>query len=271
MPPSRCAAPTNPRRTKRIRTGIRLAAALLPLLAAGCASLAGGPPGDPLEPFNRKMFGFNDGLQRHLMQPTARGYRAALPEPARDGVRNFMRNLRTPVILANDLLQLELRRAGDTLGRFVVNSTMGVGGVYDVGERFGMDWHDEDFGQTLAVWGMPQGPYLVLPFLGSMSPRAGVGMAADSYLSPWSLWLDRITRFALSAVDTVDSYSRVMDPLEELRETSVDFYGAVRSLYLQRREEEIRNGRDDQPGSDELDYGLELDHALGDSFLGDGP
>ena len=241
---------------------------LLPALASGCASQAGSPEGDRFERFNRAMFGFNDGLGRHVLRPVATGYRRVVPEPAREGVHNFFNNLETPVILANDLLQGELRRAGETLGRFLVNSTLGVGGLYDMGKRFGMEFHDEDFGQTLAVWGAPQGPYLVLPFLGPTTVRAGVGKAADSYFSPWSLWLDRIARLCLSAVDTIDSYARVMDDLEELRESSLDYYAAVRSLYLQHRAEEIRNGRDPDrfragAGATGIDYGVDLDYGVG--------
>lgn len=209
------------------------------------------------------MFRFNDGLERHLIHPVASFYRDAVPEAARDGLRNFVRNLDSPVVLGNDILQGEMRRAGQTLGRLVVNSTLGVAGFYDLGDRFGMPFHDEDFGQTLAVWGFPQGPYLVLPLLGPTSPRAGIGIVADSYLSPWNLWLDpvvRIVRGSLEAADTIDAYSRVMDGMEETRKGSVDFYGTVRSLYLQKRQEEIRNGHAPEgSGHEEIDYGIELE------------
>jgi phospholipid-binding lipoprotein MlaA len=265
MPPPRGDRILARRCARQAGSGARLVAVGLALCTLGCASLASGPADDRLEPFNRAVFRFNDGLERHLIRPVARGYRAAVPEAARDGLRNLVRNLDSPVVLGNDILQGELRRAGQTLGRLVVNTVLGVGGIYEMGDRFGMPFHDEDFGQTLAVWGFPQGPYLVLPLLGPTSPRAGIGIVADSYLSPWNLWLDpvvRIVRGSLEAADTIDAYSRVMDGMEETRETSVDFYGTVRSLYLQKREEEIHNGRAPEgSGHEEIDYGLELEPA----------
>jgi phospholipid-binding lipoprotein MlaA len=240
------------------RPTLALAAACL-LLCTGCASLAGGPPGDPLEPLNRRIFGFNEQVQARLVAPVSRTWLRFTSEAARDGVHHFMRNLGSPVTLVNDLLQGELRRAGVTFARFLVNSTLGVGGVYEMGEAFGLEHHDEDFGQTLAVWGVPPGPYLVLPLLGSSSPRAGAGMAVDSWLSPWGFVIEQPVRIGLAALDAIDSYARVMDRLDGLRETSVDYYATIRSLYLQDTEQEVRNGRDaeaEEPTG--IDYDVDL-------------
>ena len=240
------------------RLSLALAATCL-ALGTGCASLAGGPPGDPLEPMNRKVFGFNEQVQTRLLAPVSRAWLRVTSEAARDGIHHLMRNLGSPVTLVNDLLQGELRRAGGTFARFLVNTTLGVGGIYEMGESFGLEHHEEDFGQTLAVWGVPPGPYLVLPLLGSSSPRAGVGTFVDSYFSPWGLLIDQPVRIGLSAVDAIDSYARVMDRLDGLRETSVDYYAAIRSLYLQDREQEIRNGRgEDVPEAMGIDYDVDL-------------
>jgi phospholipid-binding lipoprotein MlaA len=238
------------------RPTFALAAACL-ALGTGCASLSGGPPGDPLEPMNRKVFGFNEQVQTRLVAPVSRAWLRLTSEATRDGVHHFMRNLGSPVTLVNDLLQGELRRAGTTFARFLVNTTLGVGGVYEMGEAFGLEHHEEDFGQTLAVWGVPPGPYLVLPMLGSSSPREGAGMFVDTWLSPWGLVLEQPVRIGLSAVDAIDSYARVMDRLEGLRETSVDYYATIRSLYLQDREQEIRND-EEAPEPTGIDYDVDL-------------
>ncbi len=132
---------------------------------------------DPLEPLNRAIFSFNLTLDKAILRPIATVYNAALPDPVRDGVRNFLNNLRTPIILANDVLRGEIGRAGDTVGRFLLNSTLGVGGLFDIASELGFDFHNEDFGQTLAVWGIGEGPYLMLPIFGPSNPRDAVGLA----------------------------------------------------------------------------------------------
>ncbi len=226
------------------------------LLAAGCAT----PPpaddpealaefrqtNDPLEPFNRTMYDVNEAIDRAVLAPVARGYRYAVPEPVRQGVRNLLGNLRTPVILANDMLQGEPVRAGDTLGRFLVNSTLGLGGIFDpAATLLGVPGHTEDFGQTFARWGVGEGPYLFLPVLGPSNPRdltgSGVGIVADPLF-----WLGQgavvdalgYARTGASAVDTRES---LLDPLEALERGSLDPYATLRSAYRQRRAFEIEN------------------------------
>ena len=139
---------------------------------------------DPIEPFNRTMYAVHQGIDRVVLRPVAVAYRDVVPQPLRTGIRNVLGNLRTPVILANDMLQGEPRRAGDTLGRFLMNSTLGLGGIFDVaGNQFGVKGHSEDYGQTLAVWGVGEGAYLFIPVIGPSNPRDltgfGLGIASD--------------------------------------------------------------------------------------------
>ncbi len=203
--------------------------------------------GDPIEPVNRAIFSANDFLQRLLFRPMAEFYTLLVPDFMRDGVRNVLNNLRTPVVLANDLLQWEGQRALDTTKRFFINSTIGIGGIIDVADEWGIKGHDEDFGQTLAVWGVGEGFYLVLPILGPSNPRDGIGKLADFYLDPLSQWSANTDREEITYTRTllggIDSFSRVMDDLEKLKETSIDYYAAVRSISRQKRKTEIRNGK----------------------------
>lgn len=236
-------------------TPFRVAALFLAaFLATGCATVPEDPDAraayeeahDPLEPTNRRIFAFNQGVDRIVIKPIAKAYVAAVPEPARRSLRNFLNNLRTPVILANDVLQAEVMRAGVTLGRFVINSTAGLGGLFDVASWLGLEFHDEDFGQTLAVWGVPEGPYIVLPIFGPSNPRDAIGLAADTFLDPLTyVASNNDLEYALairSFVAGVDRRSTVLDTLDELERTSLDFYATIRSLYRQRRANEIANG-----------------------------
>jgi len=200
---------------------------------------------DPLETFNRAVFEFNESLQTILLRPLAEVYKFILPDFLEEGVHNILANLRAPVILVNDLLQFEGGRALQTIERFVINSTIGVAGFMDVAEDMGIPGHSEDFGQTLGSWGMGEGFYLVLPVLGPSNPRDAIGKLADIYLDPLSRWVsntdqDEIT-YSRTGVSGLDTYSRVMEDLKKLKETSIDYYAAVRSITRQRREAEIRN------------------------------
>ena len=228
-------------------------AALLVVLAA-CASPAQGPDAvaesakinDPLEPLNRAIFGFNLALDKALLRPVAIAYRDVIPKPGRDGVRNFLDNLETPVVLANDVLQGSAERAGTTAGRFAINSTIGIAGLLDVAAGMGFKRHDEDFGQTLGVWGFPEGPYLVLPILGPSPPRDSVGLVVDYFIDPLTYVFDNNDvewlSFVRFGVRAVDSRSRSVEALDEIERTSIDFYATVRSFYRQQRADEIRNG-----------------------------
>lgn len=203
---------------------------------------------DPAEGFNRSMYGVNDTLDRALLEPTAKAYRAVTPGFFRTGVRNFLRNLRGPVIFANDVLQGEFARAGTTAGRFGVNTTIGLLGVIDIADDVGLERHDEDFGQTLAVWGVGAGPYLYLPLIGPTTVRDGAGMIVDVALSPLT-WAEfdgddefMAARTVLGAVSTREE---LIETVQSLRETSIDPYVSVRSAYSLTRESAIRNGLQD--------------------------
>ncbi len=202
---------------------------------------------DPFEPMNRAIFAFNLGFDKIILRPTAIVYRAVVPGPARESATNFLDNLESPVIFLNDLLQGKPNRAGNTLARFGINTLIGFFGFFDPAESMGMERHDEDFAQTLGTWGMGSGPYLMLPFLGPLPPRDAVGFAADIFTDPMTyiLWDHRTANLALYGVDVVDQRHQVIDEFDELEKSSVDYYAAIRSLYTQRMNDQIRDGKPD--------------------------
>ncbi|MEI9886216.1 MAG: VacJ family lipoprotein [Rhizomicrobium sp.] len=214
---------------------------------AGCATDPSGQ-NDPYEQTNRSIFAFDQGFDHAVARPIAVGYNAVIPGPARRSIHNILSNLDSPVILANDLLQGETDRAGQTIGRAVVNSTLGLGGLVDVAGKMGLPGHDEDFGQTLAVWGAGEGPYLVLPFAGPSNPRDVVGLGGDIALDPFTYmkWHNSTFHQLLRAgVGVIDLRARNVDSLDQIERTSVDLYATTRSLYRQHRNAEIRNGAPD--------------------------
>jgi len=245
------------------RATLMAAVAGVCLLAAGCATKpdptdeaavqAYNEANDPLEPMNRYFFEVNQFLDEILLKPFAGWYHLALPDPAEDGVRNFLRNLKSPVYLANDLFQGEWDRAGTTAARFVINSTIGIGGIIDVASMMDLDHHEEDFGQTLAVYGAGEGPYLHLPIIGPSNPRDATGRLVDYALDPLT-WVGYIydvsyINTARAGLDAIDTRARNLEAIDELKKGSVDFYATVRSLYRQRRNDLIKNGETEQTAS----------------------
>lgn len=202
---------------------------------------------DPWEPFNRAVFEFNRAMDKVLLRPLAEAYRGVVPEFGRDMVKNFLDNLRSPVILANDILQGEKDRAGETGSRLMANTIVGLGGLFNVTD---IEFHNEDFGQTLAVWGMNEGPYLVLPLLGPSPIRDTLGLVGDTLMDPVVWYAHDTDRYAINWVRfgtrAVDTRSRNIETLDEIERGAIDFYATVRSLYRQRRNDEIRNGRPPQ-------------------------
>ncbi len=201
---------------------------------------------DPIEPANRGTFEFNLFLDRALFRPVTALYRTIAPETVRGYIHNFLQNLRTPVILANDLLQGEPSRGGTTTMRFLINSTIGVVGFGDPATSMGFEQHDEDFGQTLAVWGAGEGPYLMIPIFGPSNPRDAVGKVVDFFLDPINWWaskegLDSVL-WGRTVMTGIDTRSRLWEVLDDLEKSSIDFYASIRSLYRQRRNDEITNG-----------------------------
>jgi len=203
---------------------------------------------DPLEEVNRVFFGVNNALDKLILVPIARTYRFIVPEPGRQGVRNFLRNLNSPVIFANDLLQGEPERAGTTLARFGINSTLGVAGIFDPARSMGFERHHEDFGQTLGVHGVSEGPYLFLPLFGPSPPRDLVGRVVDTAMDPIT-WIGgddfQYFKYGRTALRVIDLREQNLETLDEIERTSIDYYAAVRSLYRQSREGAIRNGEFD--------------------------
>lgn len=240
-------------------SGKVLRALAIVLIVSGCASSPKSPDSqwaqadgtagasevsdnDPVELLNRFVFAFNDAVDVTLFQPASALYRFVLPEEVRDSVRNFMRNISSPVILANDLLQGEWDRAEATTTRFFVNTTIGLAGLFDVADDMGYEYHDEDFGQTLATYGAGEGMYLVLPFLGPSNLRDGAGLVVDSFLDPLTYILSSEAAIARRGISAVDTRSRNIEVVEDLKRDSIDYYARIRSLYRQRRESEISNG-----------------------------
>ncbi len=228
------------------------------LLATACATRPGEDDpealaefretNDSAEPTNRAMFEVHEALDRNVLQPVTEAYRDVIPQGIRIALRNILGNLRTPVILANDLMQGNLPRARITLGRFMVNSTIGVAGLVDVAREWGVPGHSEDFGQTLAVWGVGEGPFLFVPLLGPSNPRDLIGQGVDLAINPLSyfgqgLLVDAAgwSRLGLTVVDTREA---LLEPIDQVRATSLDPYSTLRSAYRQRRGYEIRNEED---------------------------
>ena len=223
----------------RPRRFISVIALLLVASLAGCAH---NNPRDPLEPVNRVVYTFNDGLDTTVIKPIAIGYRAILPDFARTGIGNFFSNLEDITVFINGVLQLKLEQAVSDAGRFLINSTVGLLGFFDVGTQLGLEKHYEDFGQTLGYWGMGDGPYLVLPFLGPRTLRDAVGWWVDSYTDP--VWRqDHVrTRNQFLATRWTDNRARLLDSEKVFDAAAIDPYTFIREAYLQRRRNLIYDG-----------------------------
>ncbi len=212
--------------------------------------------GDPWEGFNRGLFGVHQAVDNAVLEPVARGYRAVTPRPFRTGVLNFLRNLKGPVIFANDVLQGEANRAGTTVGRFAINSTVGIVGIFDPATSMGLERHEEDFGQTLAVWGVPTGPYLFVPLLGPTTVRDGFGDIVDVAFDPltWADFDDVDTaRAARTVIAGIAQREALLDPIDALEAQGGDLYLTYRATYEVAREAAIQNGRVDAEDSPEFD------------------
>jgi phospholipid-binding lipoprotein MlaA len=252
-------------------------AMLVALLATGCAttpassSAQGGSRArdarDPLERVNRATYRFNDALDKAIVRPIARGYRRVAPQVVETGISNFFANAKYPTVIVNNALQGKLATAGADTARLLINSTLGIGGLFDPATRMGLDAHDEDFGQTLGRWGVPPGPYLVVPVLGPYTLRDGVGSLADDFVEPRHYLEDDSTRYLLWAADRLETRARLLDA-EVVLERAGDPYAFVRSAYLQRREFLVRDGEVPADEAPLEDPGLE-DPELEDRALED--
>ncbi len=218
---------------------------LLCVMLTGCASTNDSGVNDPFEPVNRQIFAFNHSLDKHAALPAASYYKSAVPGDMREGVHNFLSNLSLPITFANDILQGETTQAGYAVCRLGVNTTVGVLGVMDPASGMGCPENDEDFGQTLAVYGVPGGPYMVLPLLGSTLPRDLAGkILVDHYFNPLGYVTYRGKYFVsigTNVIKMVDQRSRSISVLRDVERDSIDYYAAVRSIYLQKRDSAIQN------------------------------
>jgi phospholipid-binding lipoprotein MlaA len=225
---------------------LKLIAALGAALAAtACASTPDArEAGDPFEPVNRAVFEFNDAADRAVVGPAARAYAQVTPTPVQTGVRNVFNNLNRPVVLANTLLQGDLNRSSDVIVSFITDTTFGLGGLFALAEANGVPQHTEDFGQTLAVWGVSDGPYLMLPFLGPSNLRDGAARFVDRYPHPFN-WNEEFSQsdeaWALRGVNGLRFRADAETAFATLDRTAIDPYVQMRSAYRQLRAEQIRD------------------------------
>jgi phospholipid-binding lipoprotein MlaA len=221
----------------RSRTGKKLLVAAA-LLAAAFATpaVADEPTNDPWIGLNRGIFRFNDALDRYALEPVARGYDAVMPDLVQRGVTNFFHNLWFPVTFTNCVLQAKPQQATQSLARFIINTTAGVGGFGDVATKLDVPAPYEDFGQTLGYWGVGTGPYLMLPLFGPSNVRDTVGRVADSANRVWPYFVDWYVSLPAGVIETVNTRATYLEEIKDLRESSVDYYASVRDAYLQRRQ-----------------------------------
>ncbi len=254
-----------------------------PSLIGGCLAIAmagflGGcatPPGDdsaqvissevsdPIEPLNRYFFDVNNALDALALKPVAHIYRDALPDAVQDSVRNFLDNLAQPFNFMNNVAQGDFNGAGDNMGAFFTNTLLGIGGLFDVAQ---IDTDDEDLGQTLAVWGAGEGPYLVLPILGPNTTREAVGLVGEYFIDPVNLisraegW-DNVPLYRAGA-NAIDFRAGSIETLDDIEKNSIDFYAAVRSLYRQNRKNLILDGDEDATPLPDISFDLDDDTPL---------
>jgi phospholipid-binding lipoprotein MlaA len=233
---------------------------VLSLALGGCASQGEQVDGadatayDPLEPFNRKMLKVNVAIDRVALKPLAKGYKRIVPPPIRRGFANIFANLGAPRSALNNFLQGKPKRGFNELGRFLFNSTLGIGGIFDVASAGGMERYDENFSQTLAVWGLPEGPYLVLPIFGPHTALDSVGLPIDFY-SDLNTHLTSGVKDRLYLIRLLDARARLLSA-ETLLDKSNDPYISLRESFLQNREFKVYDG--DPPTDDEDFYDEEM-------------
>lgn len=231
---------------RSMRTGFGIALLAVATISAGCASPDGpvDPYADPWEPMNRKIFAFNDSLDVWALEPVARGWDFVVPDPVETSIHNFFENLRYPVVFVNDVLQAKPEQAIMETWRFLVNSSIGVAGFFDPATPLGLIRREEDFGQTLAVYGLSSGPFLMLPLFGPSSPRDTTGLVADSLVPPAGFvgiipfWVNAGAR----SVAVVNTRARFLEEIEEAKRSSVDYYVFLRNGYIDYRRNQITDG-----------------------------
>lgn len=227
---------------------------------------------DRFEPYNRAMFGFNMGVDKYVLKPVAKGYRAITNEFTRDRVNTTLANLKEPISAGNHLLQAEPQLTGVNIARFAINSTLGLFGMFDVADGWGLKAQRTGFDQTLATWCVPDGPYIVLPLMGASTPRAATGLLVDTVSDPvyWATYNDANIRdkvgYSYTAIRAISLREANIEFLDEMEQGSVDFYSTMRSAYLQNRSQmgckpldaqvqyDFDFGMDEEDGYDPYDY-----------------
>ncbi|MBM3202373.1 VacJ family lipoprotein [Candidatus Woesearchaeota archaeon] len=251
-------------RIKRMKTCLRSscfrsgAGLLLALSLTGCAStVTKNDPRDPLEGWNRRVQQFNDNLDDYFMKPVSKGYQWVTPSFVDRGITNFFSNIDEINVIANDLLQFKLTQGGSDLGRLVVNTTLGLGGFVDVASQLRMNKHNEDLDQTLGFWGLPSGPYLVLPLVGPSTPRGALGLAGDSAANPINWVTPAAIPYGTGSLKTLDTRADLLSASKIVDEASLDRYEFIRNAYFQQRNYLIHDGN--PPADEEMEEELELE------------
>ena len=214
-----------------------LALLAVAVLASGCATTRQSStrdPRDPLEGWNRSVYNFNTSVDNAVAQPVARAYAKVTPKPVRSGIANFLGNIAYPGVVLQDLLQAKPQQFLHDTGRLLVNTTVGIGGLFDPATRVGLQANNEDFGQTFGRWGIPPGPYLMLPLLGPSTLRDGVGMVGDHFAQPETYYKNKPVGWGLSGMRLVERRAQLLGT-EAALERYMDPYAFVRNSYLQRR------------------------------------
>lgn len=218
---------------------------------------------DPFETTNRFVFKINDTLDENVAVPVAEGYRFVFPEPARVGIRNVLRNLKSPLNIAHQTLQADFDGAANDVGRALLNTTAGIGGLFDVAGYMGLKYEPEDFGQTMGKWGVAEGPYLVVPLLGPSNVRDSVGRLTDAYADPLRIYLANTDREYLNytrmGVGLVSDREALLEVLEDLQNSSMDYYAVMRSSYHQYRKAQINDAEGSASSTNIPDYSDEED------------
>jgi len=226
------------------------------LLLCACASDGSAPPpaeSDPIQPVNRVTFAFNDTLDVLIFEPLAVGWEFITFEALRVHIDQALKNLAFPVRLFGNLMQAELAQSGEETARFLINSTVGLAGFFDPAAGWGLEPHPEDFGQALGRWGVPPGPYLVLPILGPSSPRDALGRIVDTALGSGPALLSPAAGIAVRSTELVNTRALVLHDVRDLKAASLDYYVAVRNAHIQIRQAQVRN---QEAGAEELDDDL---------------
>ncbi len=230
---------------------------LLPCFITGCASIDGPAAAhDPLERYNRAAFAFNDNVDQYVLKPVAQGYDTVTPAPIQKGISNFFSNIDDVIVIFNDLLQLKFAQFASDTGRLIINTTLGLGGLIDWASDMGLEKHNEDFGQTLGYWGVPEGPYFVVPFLGPSTIRDVSGDTVDTaeFDPIWqqvhegfpSVRRDESTSWSLRAGKAIDTRASLLKAEKILDEAALDRYTFIREAYLQRRLNLVHDGNPPQ-------------------------